>query len=109
MIVHDNFADLHASPQRTYLHLFPIVNSKLIVILQAAIYETFHAFIRRVPNLSVIPLHAHWQIQPPVFFFGGGGANSGEVPTQGTPKTENSTDLIHYFLGWTQIHFRKQN
>ena len=26
----------------------------------------------------------------------------------GTPKTENSTDLTHYFFGWTQIHFRKK-
>ena len=23
------------------------------------------------------------------------------------PKTQNSTELTNYFLGWTQIHFRK--
>ena len=29
------------------------------------------------------------------------------VPFQGTPKTENSYDLAHYFCGWAQSHFRK--
>ena len=50
---------------------------------------------------------SHWRIQPPVL--GGGGATWSGVPPYGTPKTENSTDLTHYFLGWTQIHFRKKN
>ena len=45
-----------------------------------------------------------WRIQPPVL---GEGATWRGVPTQGTTKTENSTDSTHYFLGWTQIHFRK--
>ena len=37
----------------------------------------------------------------------GGGGTWGGFPTKGTPKTRNSTDLTHYFLGWTQIDFRK--
>ena len=42
------------------------------------------------------------------FFFLGGGATWGRVPTSGTSRTENSTDLTHYFLEWTQIYFRKK-
>ena len=37
-----------------------------------------------------------------------GGGNLGQGPNLGYPKTENSTDLTHYFLGWTQSHFRKK-
>ena len=37
------------------------------------------------------------------------GANMGRGLNLGTPKTENLTDLTHYFLGWTQNHFRKKN
>ena len=48
----------------------------------------------------------HWLIQPPVL--GGGQLGAGSQPRVGTPKTENSTELTHYFLGWTQIHFRKK-
>ena len=46
-----------------------------------------------------------WRIQPPVL---GEGATWRGVPTQGTTKTENSTDSTHYFFEWTQIHFRKK-
>ena len=43
-------------------------------------------------------------------FRGGGNLGRGPNPNlgRGTPKTENSTDLTHYFLGWAQIHFRKK-
>ena len=44
--------------------------------------------------------------------FWGGGPTGGwldrRVPLQGTPKTENSTDLVHYFLGLVQIQYLKK-
>ena len=36
--------------------------------------------------------------------FQGGGGTWRRDPCQGTPKTKNSTDLNHYFLGRVQIH-----
>ena len=41
---------------------------------------------------------------PAVCFRGGGHLAKG--PCQGTPKTKNSTDLNHYFLGRVQIHLK---
>ena len=38
----------------------------------------------------------------------GGGATWRRGSYQGTPKTKNSTDLVHYFLGLAKIHFRKK-
>ena len=42
-----------------------------------------------------------------VFLGGGGGADLAKGPMPRYLKTENATDLGHYFLGGTQIHFRK--
>ena len=42
-----------------------------------------------------------------VFFFGWGELHAGSQPRV-PRKREIFTDLTHYFLGWTQIHFRKK-
>ena len=39
---------------------------------------------------------------------GGGGANVSRGPRQFLPKTKNSPDLAHYFLGETQVDVQKQ-
>ena len=46
-----------------------------------------------------------WSLADPAAGFRGGGTLGG-VPTQGTLKTENSTDLTYYFWGLTQINPR---
>ena len=45
---------------------------------------------------------------PAASFRGGGQLWAGSQPRV-PPKNENSTDLTHYFLGWTQIQFRRKN
>ena len=39
---------------------------------------------------------------------GGGGAKVSRGPRQPLPKTQNSPDLAHCFLGETQVHVQKQ-
>ena len=57
-------------------------------------------------ELQFCNLHAlQGRIQLAVF--GGGGGSLALSPNLGYPKTENSTDLTHYFFGCTQIHFKK--
>ena len=52
--------------------------------------------------------HKRWLIQPSFFFLGGGGRGwLGEETQARYPQNENSADLGHYFLGRSQIHFRK--
>ena len=45
----------------------------------------------------------HWRIKAPVL-----GATWRRLTCQGTPKTKNSTDLAHNYLGWAKINFRKK-
>ena len=59
-----------------------------------------HLLGYQVNRISTVPL-----VDPAAGFRGGGYLARG--PNLGYPKTENSTDLAHYFLGWAQIHFRK--
>ena len=53
-------------------------------------------------RVGVVPL-----AEPDIVFFLGGGATWRRDLSQGTPKTENYTDLSHHFLGRAEIHFRK--
>ena len=52
-----------------------------------------------------IPIHFYTGGSSRHFFFGGG--RFGKGSKLGHPKTKNSTDLGHYFLGVVQFHFRK--
>ena len=50
-----------------------------------------------------------YTLADPAADFRGGGELWRRGSYQGTPKTKNSTDLVHYFLGLAKIHFRKNN
>ena len=62
-------------------------------------------FIRVIIYVLIIKLCGYLSLADPA---AGRGANLARGPNLGYPKNENSTDLTHYFLGWTQIHFRKK-
>ena len=55
-----------------------------------------------------VPQLWHWRIQPPVLGGGGnlgGQLGAGSQPRVGTPKTDNSTDLTHYFCDGPKFIF----
>ena len=61
------------------------------------------------PTHALLNALEHWRVQPSFFFWGGGkGATWQRDPSQSTPKTENSTDLGHYFLEEPKFTFDKK-